>query len=473
MLFNVFKKIFRSDDPTVRNSDGGFDSINMRDFEIFVSKNSNLLENLKLLEKAVYNTFSSREDAFKFVCYELDAASYGNETAINFVKNSGVTYTDYNGAMNSCDQKGSDILLELSPKIAPVMSMMANVRIYVVDKIMQKYEIGKYSNHKNQNIEKDEIKEIVLELRKFLTDERFMSNLVYAQTMGLMNAGDANDFERFNNLLYKLSKLTGIEVEDLDIEDILVDPIVFKENKLDEEEEYSFDYKADYEASREADWRHCCEHMERENTALDNIVNWAKEKNINAIPLGAYQLRRLKILNLSALNLTELPKGISYMDNLETLILDDNNLEYIPDEICKLKRLKILSCKKNNIKKLPENIGNLSELTELDMSYNELNKYNMPISMIKLKNIQKLDFRMQKFGNKLTIAECENYRKKFDNGDESTLAFAYWAKKDNPDKNIFFFDFMLEGAFEHQSFIGGVSYWSLDHSWLNDGFVKE
>ena len=144
MLFNVFKKIFRSDDPTVRNSDGGFDSMNMRDFEIFVSKNSNLAENLKLLEKDVCNTFSSREDAFKFVCYELDAASYGNETATNFVKNSGVTYTDYNGAMNSYDQKGSDILLELSPKIAPVMSMMANVRIYVVDKIMQKYEIGKY-----------------------------------------------------------------------------------------------------------------------------------------------------------------------------------------------------------------------------------------------------------------------------------------------------------------------------------------
>ena len=228
MLFNVFKNIFRSDYPTVRNSDGGFDSMNMRDFEIFVSKNSNLAENLKLLEKDVCNTFSSREDAFKFVCYELDAASYGNETATNFVKNSGVTYTDYNGAMNSYDQKGSDILLELSPKIAPVMSMMANVRIYVVDKIMQKYEIGKYSNHKNRNIEKDEIKEIVLELRSFVEDKNFMSAFLLSQITGVQEASQAAKVKKFNDLYYQLSSLTGISVDDIEIKDILKDPIILK-----------------------------------------------------------------------------------------------------------------------------------------------------------------------------------------------------------------------------------------------------
>ena len=397
MLFNVFKKIFRSDDPTVRNSDGGFDSMNMRDFEIFVSKNSNLAENLKLLEKDVCNTFSSREDAFKFVCYELDAASYGNETATNFVKNSGVTYTDYNGAMNSYDQKGSDILLELSPKIAPVMSMMANVRIYVVDKIMQKYEIGKYQkcidksfdfnkcsttnklislikkqadensifsnivndilkspfnleklvknqNNKddhiffmasvyalrfstcasylrglvereavfsvqslwgtcamitsgevefqekasdyaveflqtyNENFTKDfimaltsivmngeelvivdrdelliksiqktikqlkvgkyndsksssddaEIKNIILELRSFVEDKNFMSAFLLSQITGVQEASQAAKVKKFNDLYYQLSSLTGISVDDIEIKDILEDPIKFK-----------------------------------------------------------------------------------------------------------------------------------------------------------------------------------------------------------------------------------------------------
>ena len=108
------------------------------------------------------------------------------------------------------------------------MSMMANVRIYVVDKIMQKYEIGKYSNHKNRNIEKDEIKEIVLELRSFVEDKNFMSAFLLSQITGVQEASQAAKVKKFNDLYYQLSSLTGISVDDIEIKDILKDPIIFK-----------------------------------------------------------------------------------------------------------------------------------------------------------------------------------------------------------------------------------------------------
>jgi hypothetical protein len=96
------------------------------------------------------NKIHSHKVALQFVLEELDAASQGNDTAKNFVNNSGFNENEYVGAMNNSFEEvdGPDGPQQmLLTQIMSVSSMDTKVklRVTIVDKIMQEWKLGKYS----------------------------------------------------------------------------------------------------------------------------------------------------------------------------------------------------------------------------------------------------------------------------------------------------------------------------------------
>lgn len=414
MLFNVFKNLFSSNDPTVQNADGGFDSMTMSEFYKFLSKEQELMNKIDILENKVIETLRDSEEARKFIYCELDGASMGNDVAKDFVNNSGVMHSEYIGAMHKYDLQGNDILLE-SINIAPIMSMMVNIKLCIVDRIMKKYNIGKYANISQDDIE---IKEIILEIRKFLNNENFMLLLLQSQTLGIGPAGFGSQVAEFNNLFFRLSQITGINIENLKIEDILKDPIEYKRKNI-----------------------FISDNLDK---ALDRIIAWADKNNLpklytekngyhEGIPRDKKQLFALYTLNLPSCQITELPKEIGCLINLKHLWLKDNKLKFLPDEICNLINLEQLYCPKNQIEKLPNNIGNLSKLYEINFRFNKINKYLLPLSILNLKNIEKFDLRNQEF----QISYSEELDKMLNNDDDKIKAYKYIRELDTFNSKIY------------------------------------
>jgi len=102
----------------------------------------------------VSNSFTSREAAMQFVLEELDIAQNGNAMEKEFVINSRVEHTLYNDSIANFNQKNR-IKLEEVDDAYKQLSDLLNIlkgsesfkikfRLAIVDKIMKKYNIGKY-----------------------------------------------------------------------------------------------------------------------------------------------------------------------------------------------------------------------------------------------------------------------------------------------------------------------------------------
>lgn len=231
-----------------------------------------------------------------------------------------------------------------------------------------------------------EIDKTMSELQVLLQKKEVQSALMQSQSFGTVGIGQMNYLKQVNDLIYKLSELTGKTPEE-----IFSDPTNLtskKEKPISSEDE-------DY---------------------LNTLITWANKCNLpelkieehmtiaggyhEGIPRDKKRLFNLHTLNLPNCNLVELPKEIGKLKNLKKLWLDGNNLKYLPNEICNLSSLEELYVPNNNIEKLPENIGNLTKLVEINFENNDL-KY-LPISMVLLKNLRKIDFRDQQHGNKIS-----------------------------------------------------------------------
>jgi hypothetical protein len=92
----------------------------------------------------------SYEVALQFVLEEIEAASQGNKKAVDFVKNSGFSESEYSGAMNNSfdevDGPGGPqlMLLHFITQITDI-DLMVSLRVAAVDKIMQTWQLGRYS----------------------------------------------------------------------------------------------------------------------------------------------------------------------------------------------------------------------------------------------------------------------------------------------------------------------------------------
>ena len=98
----------------------------------------------------VMKRIDSYDVALQFVLEELDAARQGNDTAINYAKNSGFKENEYVDAMGNSFEEvdGPDGPQQmLLTQIMSVSSMDTKVklRVTIVDKVMQEWKLGKYS----------------------------------------------------------------------------------------------------------------------------------------------------------------------------------------------------------------------------------------------------------------------------------------------------------------------------------------
>lgn len=107
-----------------------------------------LLATINMLTDLTNQKINSKAIALQFILEELEAASQGNNDSIEFVKNSGFSKDEYeNSMMNSMEevdgpngpQEFLTILLELNDR-----TLMAKIRIAIVDNIMKKWGLGKY-----------------------------------------------------------------------------------------------------------------------------------------------------------------------------------------------------------------------------------------------------------------------------------------------------------------------------------------
>ncbi len=90
------------------------------------------------------------EIAYQFVLEEIEAASQGNSTAVNFATNSGISSLEYKGAMSNSrpEVDGPDgpqqFLVNLCMLLLPNMDLAVKLRVMIVENIMKTLSFGKY-----------------------------------------------------------------------------------------------------------------------------------------------------------------------------------------------------------------------------------------------------------------------------------------------------------------------------------------
>lgn len=333
---------------------------------------------------------TSKDLARQFVLEELDAARQGNDFAQTFVKSSGFKSFEYIGALNKTKWEGDESELEhiqlflraFLMKISDI-DLMVKLSTTVVDKIMQRWGLGKYDNYD------PEINETLQQLMELLQKEEVQEALTQSETFGTVGINQMTYIQQVNDLVHKLTKLTGKTPEE-----IFQDPT----NLTRKKDEYI---------------------NTKNEKLLDTLIEWANKNNLpelkneeHMVIAGGYFegfprdkniLIELHTLNLPNCKINTLPKEIGTLKNLKKLWLDGNHLTHLPDEICNLTLLEELYIPNNDIEKLPTNIGNLKNLIEINFKNNNI-KY-LPVSMVLLKKLRKIDFRGQKHGQKTSTPD--------------------------------------------------------------------
>ncbi len=133
-------------------------------FELFKKKQKSDLE--KQIEKYgieyVAKTFSeiillklpTEKIAYQFILEEIEGASQGNRTAIDFARNSGISPHEYKGSMSNSRPEvdgpnGPQLtLLGMCFQLASNEDLMADFKTRVVDNIMKCFSFGKYEGQK-------------------------------------------------------------------------------------------------------------------------------------------------------------------------------------------------------------------------------------------------------------------------------------------------------------------------------------
>ncbi|EGJ28818.1 MULTISPECIES: COR domain-containing protein [Moorena] len=144
-----------------------------------------------------------------------------------------------------------------------------------------------------------------------------------------------------------------------------------------------------------------------------DLSNGYRTQPLTNIPEEVFELKQIRVLNLSGNRIYQIPEYISNITNLVRLDLSrnqitklpqknfgnfinlieldlsKNNLINLPESLGELPNLKKLYLSRNQLKKLPVSLGNLYNLTELDLSLNKLNTF--PESLGNLSNLSRLD----------------------------------------------------------------------------------
>jgi len=100
----------------------------------------------------VASKIPTREIAYRFILEELDGASSGNDASKAFARSSGISPSEYAGALGNSypevDGPGGpqQLLAGMSLQLAGNQELMARFRCKVDDKIMKRFGLGNYAN---------------------------------------------------------------------------------------------------------------------------------------------------------------------------------------------------------------------------------------------------------------------------------------------------------------------------------------
>ena len=90
---------------------------------------------------------ATRENAYLFILQELDGASQGNAKSIKFVESSGISKSEYKGAlghdMPECVDQASFYMVGISNGLHPLQELIVDVRLHVLFYMMDCFSIGK------------------------------------------------------------------------------------------------------------------------------------------------------------------------------------------------------------------------------------------------------------------------------------------------------------------------------------------
>jgi len=103
---------------------------------------------------------------------------------------------------------------------------------------------------------------------------------------------------------------------------------------------------------------------------------------LSVIHSNIVKVQTLKILDLSNNSIDKIPIDFKNLVNLQVLRLDNNLFTEISPQITSIEKLKILSMNKNKITSIPETIGNLSSLTELRLAGNNIKSISISIILL-------------------------------------------------------------------------------------------
>lgn len=98
----------------------------------------------------------------------------------------------------------------------------------------------------------------------------------------------------------------------------------------------------------------------------------ARDLHLVEVPARAFNLKTLKLLDLSYNRLVSVPFEVGLLANLRTLNLSNNTLLSLTDSIAGCAMLRTLNLNMNSLEVLPDEIAGLSRLTELLVADNRL-----------------------------------------------------------------------------------------------------
>jgi hypothetical protein len=176
----------------------------------------------------IVGKLTTPEMAYQFILQELDAASLGNATAIQFVESSGISQNEYSGALENStpDIDGPNgpqqFLTVLSNDLSNNLELMVEFRCKIVEKVMKKFEIGKYmTTSKNQMLDpsNEKLAHLFQSLKNVLEDDKsVMPSLTLNIPIPAIAKENHIHFRQKNidlakELLSKLTKVTQYDEE--------------------------------------------------------------------------------------------------------------------------------------------------------------------------------------------------------------------------------------------------------------------
>ncbi|MEK7134215.1 MAG: leucine-rich repeat domain-containing protein [Patescibacteria group bacterium] len=110
-------------------------------------------------------------------------------------------------------------------------------------------------------------------------------------------------------------------------------------------------------------------------------------QNLEKVPSDVFKKTNLESLDLSNNNLTgAIPGEIRFLKNLRVLDLSANDMTGLPAELGQLSNLEVLDVSNNSLTGLPLELGNLTQLKTLNLSGNDYSEHDFGIIKQKLTN---------------------------------------------------------------------------------------